>query len=252
MVFSGRWGLEVIFLLCAFRILWNNIDSKWCYQKKDLWTCGVEELGVSRPKGNMRARDPGNSMWCWSAASFLPYSHQALSTDHGYYAFVVQIMSLFWSSQLFEAIIAFSLPIRGLTWPIPLDRDRKDYAFDPSFRSHTLLFCNLTFYIIAQSGNLPSPHLTPSANANMNNQQEPGCLIMFSLQAMLFLMTWESFILSFAATDSFKTSCFQQWSTHIFKKDFIYLFLERGEGKEKERERNINVWLLLVHPLLGT
>ena len=32
------------------------------------------------------------------------------------------------------------------------------------------------------------------------------------------------------------------------KKDFIYLFLER----EKERERNINVWLPLVHPLLGT
>ena len=37
-----------------------------------------------------------------------------------------------------------------------------------------------------------------------------------------------------------------------FFKDFIYLFLERGEGKEKERERNINVWLLLQCPLLGT
>ena len=37
-----------------------------------------------------------------------------------------------------------------------------------------------------------------------------------------------------------------------FKKDFIYLFLGRGEGKEKERERNINVWLPLMHPLLGT
>ena len=35
-------------------------------------------------------------------------------------------------------------------------------------------------------------------------------------------------------------------------KDFIYLFLERGEGKEKERERNINMWLLLMHPPLGT
>ena len=31
----------------------------------------------------------------------------------------------------------------------------------------------------------------------------------------------------------------------------IYLFLDRGEGKEKERERNINVWLLLMCPLLG-
>ena len=31
----------------------------------------------------------------------------------------------------------------------------------------------------------------------------------------------------------------------IFKKDFIYLFLERGEGREKEREINI----LLQMPL---
>ena len=35
-------------------------------------------------------------------------------------------------------------------------------------------------------------------------------------------------------------------------KDFIYLFLERGEGKEKGRERNINVWLPLSRLLLGT
>ena len=35
-------------------------------------------------------------------------------------------------------------------------------------------------------------------------------------------------------------------------KDFIYLFLERGEGEEKERERNINVRLPLVCPILGT
>ena len=38
---------------------------------------------------------------------------------------------------------------------------------------------------------------------------------------------------------------------NVVFKDFIYLFLERGERKEKE-ERNINVWLPLVHPLLGT
>ena len=38
----------------------------------------------------------------------------------------------------------------------------------------------------------------------------------------------------------------------FLKKDFIYLFLERGEGKEKEKERNINVWLPLSCPLLGT
>ena len=37
-----------------------------------------------------------------------------------------------------------------------------------------------------------------------------------------------------------------------FFKDFIYLFLDRGEGREKEREINVKVWLLLMHPLLGT
>ena len=37
-----------------------------------------------------------------------------------------------------------------------------------------------------------------------------------------------------------------------FLKEFIYLFLERGEGREKVKERNISVWLLLPHPLLGT
>ena len=35
-------------------------------------------------------------------------------------------------------------------------------------------------------------------------------------------------------------------------KDFIYLFLDRGEGKEKEREKNINAWLPLTYPLLRT
>ena len=39
---------------------------------------------------------------------------------------------------------------------------------------------------------------------------------------------------------------------NVFLKDFVYLFLERGEGREKERERNINVWLPVMCPLLGT
>ena len=37
----------------------------------------------------------------------------------------------------------------------------------------------------------------------------------------------------------------------LFLKDFIYLFLDRGEGKEKERERNTNVWLYLCCPYWG-
>ena len=34
---------------------------------------------------------------------------------------------------------------------------------------------------------------------------------------------------------------------HLKKKDFIYLFLDRGEGREWE-ERNISVWLPLTPP----
>ena len=37
----------------------------------------------------------------------------------------------------------------------------------------------------------------------------------------------------------------------LFKK-IIYLFIFRQRGKERESERNINVWLPLMHPLLGT
>ena len=37
-----------------------------------------------------------------------------------------------------------------------------------------------------------------------------------------------------------------------FLKDFINFIFRLGEGREKERERNINVWLPLMHPLLGT
>ena len=37
-----------------------------------------------------------------------------------------------------------------------------------------------------------------------------------------------------------------------FLKDFVYLFLERGEGREKEWRRNVNVWFPLECPHLGT
>ena len=37
---------------------------------------------------------------------------------------------------------------------------------------------------------------------------------------------------------------------HFFK-DFIYLFLDRGEGREKERKRSIRVWLPLPYPPPG-
>ena len=44
--------------------------------------------------------------------------------------------------------------------------------------------------------------------------------------------------------------------TLIFKEIFfflrLYLFIFRQRVREEERERNINVWLPLMHPLLGT
>ena len=39
-------------------------------------------------------------------------------------------------------------------------------------------------------------------------------------------------------------------TNHLFLKDFIYLFLERGEWREKERERNMD-WLPLISALSG-
>ena len=39
-------------------------------------------------------------------------------------------------------------------------------------------------------------------------------------------------------------------SYFIFK-DFIYLFLERGEGRKKKRKRDISVWLPLKCPHWG-
>ena len=41
-------------------------------------------------------------------------------------------------------------------------------------------------------------------------------------------------------------NCLSYEHSHVLK-DFIHLFLERGEGREEERERNINVCLPLSH-----
>ena len=41
-------------------------------------------------------------------------------------------------------------------------------------------------------------------------------------------------------------------SFKFLKKNFIYVFLERGEEREKERARNFDVWLPLARSHLGT
>ena len=48
---------------------------------------------------------------------------------------------------------------------------------------------------------------------------------------------------------SVKELCIENF---CFFKDFISLFLDRGEGRQKERKRNINVWLPLMHLPPGT
>ena len=65
---------------------------------------------------------------------------------------------------------------------------------------------------------------------------------------MLQLTWWKTYILS----EHMQQIEFFTWLlVSFFFKDFIYLFLERGEGKGKERERNINVRLPLTCPLTG-
>ena len=49
----------------------------------------------------------------------------------------------------------------------------------------------------------------------------------------------------------FISFCMYHYHCPYFFKDFIYLFLDRGEGREIKRERNINVWLPLMHPPTG-
>ena len=56
------------------------------------------------------------------------------------------------------------------------------------------------------------------------------------------------FTLSEVADKIISCHCLLSQKGVILFKDFIYLFLERGEGREKKKERNINVWLPLMHP----
>ena len=57
--------------------------------------------------------------------------------------------------------------------------------------------------------------------------------------------SWKHFL--HLASGTIPSPEFPPTSFTIFLKDFIYLFLNRGEG----REGNINVWLPLTCPLLG-
>ena len=67
----------------------------------------------------------------------------------------------------------------------------------------------------------------------------------FKKPVIIFLYLWTNLMTTFLtfALDVF----FSHWRFYLFYfKDFIYLFLERGERREKERERNISVWLPLM------
>ena len=59
--------------------------------------------------------------------------------------------------------------------------------------------------------------------------------------------TWYLLVLILFTSVPMKLYCI-----YFFKKDFTYLFLERGEWREKEGAKNINVWLPLTHPLFWT
>ena len=70
-------------------------------------------------------------------------------------------------------------------------------------------------------------------------------------KVLVHLLSWGTCTLALQRLKNLTSWCSRQLSPSVlfhFFKDFIYLFLERGEGREKERERNINVWLPLALP----
>ena len=70
---------------------------------------------------------------------------------------------------------------------------------------------------------------SPRGEDSADGGSGPACVPLLSPQACISKLV--------SGVESLRI---QKVSSSIFK-DFIYLFLERGEGREKERERNINV-----------
>lgn len=139
---------------------------------------------------------------------------------HGLYGFGVQVCHSFMELLPLWSHYCLQPSSKGPEWPIPLDRSRKIYAFDPSLRSYPLLSYNLIFYTIAQSSDLyPLPPV--QMLTDRSNWQEPGYLIIFSLQVVSFINGLRKFhSFSFPLLQLILiTGCFQQWST------CSYLFL---------------------------
>ena len=87
---------------------------------------------------------------------------------------------------------------------------------------------------------------TPSGCLKPQIIPSPICTVIFPIYIFIYLFPF------------FCTYC--QFLVHIFYiclllKFFflrLYLFIFRERGREAERERNIDVWLPLLHPVLGT
>ena len=91
---------------------------------------------------------------------------------------------------------------------------------------------------------LPSECLSMSSAYFLN---QIVCFLMLNFQISLYILN-DSPLSDMFFCKCFILICGLFHHSLLFFKDFIYLFLERGEG----RERNINVWLLLMHLALET
>ena len=96
-----------------------------------------------------------------------------------------------------------------------------------------------------ESGSVPLPHLLPTV------VEWRGFLQLF-LTAGLALQPTEKTLSTSGFPMSPLCPAASASSSSFFLKKTFYLFTFREKGREKERERNINVWLPLMHPLLGT
>ena len=123
-------------------------------------------------------------------------------------------------------------------------------------------YINYSYIKICALSTVQLPYITPHSFQNLDGAIS-NCFFLFnSLQwhceeerdvVLVSILKKDLFFVCVPRKDS--NLFMWLWGSYmnfLFFKDFIYLFLDRGEGREKERERNINVWLPLTRPVLGT
>ena len=141
---------------------------------------------------------------------------------------------------------AFPHPLSSCPWVVHISS--LVFLFSIPFLTSPCLFyayqlCFLFPVPLPLHSSLPTPHWKPSMwSPFLWFYSRSSCLLSFCFCFLGSVVDSYEFVVILLFIVFFP----------FFKKDFTYLFLERGEGREKERERNINVWLPLARPLLET